>query len=182
MLPPIPTWDHLHPLIVHFPIGLLITAPVLIVFGLAVRRPSVWFWTSALVLMVLGTASAFLAVSTGEAAEELVEHSAQVGAVLDQHEDLAEATAWVFAGLTVLFAAAAFLPRAIRRPMARTPETVVISAFLLMYGAGLVLLINAAHQGGRLVHEFGVRAGSPGASEGPPSSLYEGSWRDDEED
>jgi hypothetical protein len=35
---------------------------------------------------------------------------------------------------------------------------VVNLAFLLFYGSGLVLLVNTAHQGGRLVHEFGVRA------------------------
>ena len=31
--PPIPSWDGLHPLIVHFPIALLLVAPLLVVLG-----------------------------------------------------------------------------------------------------------------------------------------------------
>jgi hypothetical protein len=36
-------------------------------------------------------------------------------------------------------------------------------AFLALYSAGLLLLVNTAHQGGRLVHELGVatQASSP---------------------
>ena len=31
--PPIPSWDGLHPLIIHFPIVLLLVAPVLVLIG-----------------------------------------------------------------------------------------------------------------------------------------------------
>lgn len=34
----------------------------------------------------------------------------------------------------------------------------VITAFLAFYLAGTMVLANTAHQGGRLVHELGVRA------------------------
>ncbi len=33
--PPFPSWDGLHPLIVHFPIALLLVAPLFVVLGLA---------------------------------------------------------------------------------------------------------------------------------------------------
>lgn len=158
MFPPMPSWDGLHPLIVHFPIALLITAPVLIVLGMIFHRRSMWFGLSALTLMAIGTLAAFVSVSTGEAAGELAVRSAQIDAVLEEHEELAETTAWTFLGLTLLFAAITLLPPALRRPLKRVPATITAAVFLALYGAGTLLLANAAHQGGRLVHEFGVQA------------------------
>src|SRR5450759_3598419 len=70
-LPPLPTWDGLHPLVTHFPIALLLVAPLFVVLGLF-RRPSARaFLLAALLLMVLGTTAIFVAVPTGEAAGRL---------------------------------------------------------------------------------------------------------------
>ena len=40
----------------------------------------------------------------------------------------------------------------------RLVSTALPLAFLVLYGGGILLLTNTAHNGGRLVHEFGVRA------------------------
>lgn len=105
-LPPIPDWSELHPLIIHFPIVLLLLAPLFIVAGMLMKpgkgRP---FLIAALALMLLGTGSAFLAVSTGEAAGELAVRSAAVSSVLEHHEDLAHTTQIVFTVLAFVFAA-----------------------------------------------------------------------------
>jgi uncharacterized membrane protein len=37
-LPPIPSWEGLHPLIIHFPIVLLLIAPFLILIGAFLPR------------------------------------------------------------------------------------------------------------------------------------------------
>ena len=37
-MPPIPSWDGLHPLIIHFPIALLLVAPLLVLVG-ALLKP-----------------------------------------------------------------------------------------------------------------------------------------------
>ena len=158
MFPPIPSWDGLHPLVVHFPIALLIVAPVLVVLGLIIYRQYMWFSIAALTIMALGTIAAFVAVSTGEAGAELVMRSPDMDPVLERHEELAETTQWVFLGLTLLFAAITLIPYAIRKPLKRLPGTIVTVAFLLIYAGGTILLANTAHEGGRLVHEFGVQA------------------------
>lgn len=157
--PPIPSWEGLHPLIIHFPIVLLLVAPVLVLIGalLAPEKGRPLLYT-ALALMLIGTLSTFLAAATGEAAGKLAERSPQIDAVLERHEELADATRAVFSFLTVIFAAIIFAPKAFQKLSGRLVTTALPVVFLLFYGVGVLLLANTAHNGGRLVHEFGVRA------------------------
>ena len=68
-LPPLPTWQELHPLVIHFPIALLLVAPLFIFLGAVLRKErSRVFLISALILMLLGTATLYLATQTGQAA------------------------------------------------------------------------------------------------------------------
>ena len=160
-LPPIPAWDGLHPLIVHFPIALLLVAPLFIVLGLFAGGRHRLFMTSALVLMVLGTAASYVAVSTGEAAGKLADRTPEVNLVLQHHEELAERTRLTFTVLTVVFAGLLAGPAVLRRQVARVPTVVLTLLFLGVYSAGAVVLANTAHNGGRLVHELGVRSLMP---------------------
>jgi uncharacterized membrane protein len=158
-LPPIPSWDGLHPLIIHFPIALLLIAPIFVLVGtLLIPARGRTFLITALLMMVLGTAATFAAVSTGKAAGQVAERSPQVNAVLEQHEELAETTRVVFSVLTVLFVAIVFAPQLLQKPPSRLTTTALPLLFLVLYGAGAVLLTNTAHNGGRLVHELGVKA------------------------
>ena len=158
-LPPLPAWHAIHPLLVHFPVALLLIAPVFIVIGLS-RKPERGFpfLMAALILMSLGTIGAFVAASSGHAAGELAESIPQVEATLEQHEELAEVTEIVFTALTLIFAAILFVPRMLKCDANRLISTVLPAIFLVFYAAGAVSLVNTAHQGGRLVHELGVRA------------------------
>lgn len=162
--PPIPDWDGLHPLVVHFPVALLLVAPLFILLGLAFRsergQP---FLVTALLLMLLGTAGTFLAISTGEAAEGIAERQGApgAGAVLEHHEELAETTRTFFIALTIAFAFILFVPGMLRIRLARGPFTVAMLIFLAFYSVGALFLANTAHNGGRLVHEMGVRAMAP---------------------
>lgn len=161
MFPPIPTWDSLHPIIIHFPIVLLIIAPLFIILGLFFGENGKWFHFTALTLMVLGTIAAFVAVSTGEAAAEFAMRTPQVQAVLEEHEELAETTRMVFTILTVIFATLLILPLALKRPLKKNIAIPSHIAFTVIYSSCLLLLVNTAHEGGRLVHEFGVHAMMP---------------------
>ncbi len=159
-LPPIPSWSELHPLVIHFPIALLMVAPLFIIAGILMNphkgRP---FLIAAFCLMLLGTAGTFLAIATGEAAGEVAERTAAMSAVLERHEDLAETTRIIFSVLTVIFATILFLPRLLKRETTMAVARILPLAFLLFYGAGTVVLVNTAHNGGRLVHELGIHAG-----------------------
>lgn len=163
-LPPIPTWNAIHPLIVHFPIALLLTAPVLILFGVTLA-PSRGrgFFLAALVMMALGTVATFLASATGEAAGRVARRSAEIGAVLSRHESLADITRVVFGVLTIAFAVLLYgLERLETRQ--RFGVVVLPLLFLAFYGVGLLILVNTAYAGERLVHQFGVHAPFANAS------------------
>src|SRR5664279_3680312 len=99
--PPMPTWDSLHPLIIHFPIALLLFCPVFIAISAAIRPPKGRpYIIAALLVLLLGTVSLFVAASTGEAASELAERGGAMSAVLASHEALASQTKIVFLGLS----------------------------------------------------------------------------------
>lgn len=176
-IPPIPSWDALHPLIIHFPIALLLVAPLFIIAALLVSAPKRQaFLISALVLMILGTASVYVALSTGEAAGKLAERTTQVNAVLERHEDLAEKTRLTFTVLTVILAGILTVPRLVKWEPSRAMSAIVLVVFLVLYGGAAQLLTNTAHNGGLLVHEFGVTAmvntptTAPGQAIQPPGA------------
>lgn len=158
-LPPIPSWDALHPLIIHFPIVLLLIAPIFIVVGAALSpgkgRP---YLLAAMILLLVGTGSIFVAVETGEAAGRLAERIPGMLQVLENHQSLAERTQLVFSVLSVIFVALIALPWLQKSADTRLTTTILPLAFLVLYSAGALLLVQTAHNGGRLVHEFGVRA------------------------
>lgn len=160
--PSLPSWDSMHPLIIHFPIALLLLSPLFILISAIMRPPKGRpYMIAALLVLVLGTGSPFIAGSTGHAASELAERGGAVDAVLEAHEDLASETQIVFAGLSAILLGMFFVPRAFRRQESRLFSTFLPLAFLALYGVGFIFLVNTAHAGGRLVHEFGVHAIMP---------------------
>ncbi len=158
MLSMVPSWTAMHPLVVHFPIALLLVTPLLIVCSVMFPTQRTAFGLSALLLMGVGTLGAAVAVATGNAAGELAERSPQIAAALENHEELAESTRMVFALLTAVFAAIVIAPPLRGRSWPSGVYAVLIGVFLVVYSGGALLLVNTAHQGGRLVHQFGVHA------------------------
>jgi uncharacterized membrane protein len=158
-LPLIPEWQQIHPLIVHFPIAILLVAPFFVLIGI-LRPPesSAPFQFSALSLMVIGTIASIVAVRTGLAARSQMQQTPDFSEILEQHQNLAETSCLTFCVLTVVFAAIVVVPRQFSRQLPRVITTTLPAVFLLLYAAGAVLLANTAHTGGCLVHEFGITA------------------------
>jgi uncharacterized membrane protein len=92
--------DPLHPALVHFPLALAVLIPLFVIGAIVAMRRGVAArraWSLVVALMVLLTASSFLAVKTGEddeeAVEEVVDHD-----FIHEHEEKAE----LFRNLTLL--------------------------------------------------------------------------------
>lgn len=164
LLPPLPAWNAMHPLLVHFPIALLVVTPVALLVALFVPRIRREVCIGSFALAALGTLSLVLAAAAGEAAGEAAKHTAAVQQVLEEHEELAETARTLFIVLTVMLGVVVWGPSLRKRRLPQGVETVLVVVMLAFFAGGVVVLANAAHQGGRLVHEFGVRAAmSPGS-------------------
>jgi uncharacterized membrane protein len=157
-----PSWNSIHPLIVHFPIALLLVAPVLVLIGLFTQQLRAFLF-AGLVVMALGTVGAWVAVGSGEAAGEAAERAPGAESVLERHSDMAETTRTLFTVLTVVYAGVLFGPMALKRQPRSSPELAAFGSFLLIYAAASAYLAQAAHQGGLLVHQYGVHALQSGA-------------------
>lgn len=135
--------ESVHPLVVHFPIALLMTALFLDGVALVFKRPGlhrVALWNFG-----LGTLGAAVAVLTGLQAARIAKHSFEIHQVMELHRKLGIAT--LILGVLVvgwrLFK---------RDHLTARGRFLTLLAMLAMAGT----LAFGAHLGGRLVYEFGV--------------------------
>lgn len=173
--PTLPSWDAMHPIIVHFPIVLLMLAPLFILLGIT-RAPGkgASYFRVAVALLLSGTASVFFAIESGEATAELADLSERAQAVLKSHQELASETRNVFAVLSVLSLLVFLLPHLLRQTETRLFATILPVSFLVLYSVGIIFLVNTGDAGGRLVHQYGVHAlvsNAPEAAEARTEAL-----------
>ncbi len=135
--------ESVHPLIVHFPIALLLTAFWLDVAAVVLRRDTlhrVSFWNLA-----LGVLGAGAAVLSGLRAEEIAKHSFEIHEVIELHERM---------GIITLILGLMWLGWRIMKRDRLGPAARLAS---LALGAAMVSTLTVgAYLGGRLVYEFGV--------------------------
>lgn len=156
-----PPWSHVHPLIVHFPIALLLVAPLLVALGLCLPGLRPGLHIAALVLLVLGSLGALLAWASGEAAASLAQRTPELRAALDRHEQFAQFGTLLFGLLTLLFTLLGLLSR-YRQPA--RPKGALLAWHLLWLaaaGAAMLVLAQAGHLGGHMVHDLGLHAAGP---------------------
>ena len=168
--------DPLHPAVVHFPIVLILLGGMMAVVAVFLHRWHLPWVASG--LLILGTTGAFVAVKTGESAQEIVgELPESVEQLLDEHEEWAERTEAVAAFAAIASVAAAILGMFVaRRESNRGAETTVASpgrataglftisrvasGFRMLTAVvaliACVFLYQTAHRGGKLVYNYGV--------------------------
>jgi uncharacterized membrane protein len=134
-----------HPMLVHFPIALLIAGIAADVAGLGLKKA--WLSHAGLLLLVLGTLGTIAAVWSGSEAEESVVETPAIEATLDTHEDSGKLTMWYFITITVARSALVW-----RRKLTPAVHTVFVLAWL----GGVGLVARTAYYGGHLVYEHGA--------------------------
>ena len=144
-----PDWaPNIHPLLVHFPIGLLLAAVATDVAGWMLRCNR-WLRHVATLLYVVGTLTAVATYLTGRMAAQSVWLPGMAQAVVKEHWDWAFRTVWFFGVMT-----AARL--VVLWPRPRDPRRVVIAVFVVAGLVGVVLLGETGDRGARLVYQHGV--------------------------
>ena len=142
-----------HALIVHFPIGLLVTAVVADLIAMLRRDPSTVVSVST-GLYLAGTVSLVAAYLTGRSGAAEVYTPGMAHAVVTRHWEWALWCVWYFGLLTAGRAG-------LRLGTGGVPRRVVTAALALAGLAGLVLLTKTAELGGRLVYQYGVGVAAP---------------------
>jgi len=149
--------ESLHPLIVHFPIALLLTALCLDTLALVSRRPGLH--RVALWNLCLGTVGAAAAVLTGLQAEDVAKHSFEIWQVIELHKRL---------GITTLILGLMTVAWRLRyRDQLSTRSRVVTIVAMLVI---VCTVTYGAYLGGRLVYEFGVGGPFGAAAQRPAPS------------
>ena len=142
----------LHPLLVHLPIGLIVTAAAIDVAALG-ADPRSTLRRTATGLYLAGALALVAAYFTGRSDAALVRIPGPAHAVVDEH--------WTWALRTTVYLGVFALGRLgldlAGRLTGRGHWLPVVAAGL----AGVLLLFQTAERGGRLVYEHGVGVAAP---------------------
>ncbi len=149
---------YLHPMLVHFPIALLIIGFLSDLTGLLLKRQflnSVGFY-----LLVLGTLSLVAAYISGNAAGDGLAEEGPLKRALDAHEGAAELTLWI-----MVCAAIFRLGMQLAKKTAAKWRWIAVGLFFV----GVLSVARTGYYGGRLVfnHAAGVQFTAEEASSEP---------------
>lgn len=149
--------EHLHPLLVHFPIGLWGTATAL--YFVSFLRPLAFLQGTSIVIGVIGTGLGWAAKWSGERAANIVGSSLCPIELLEKHEQLAETALIFFTGIWLVAALLYFLRGRLFFPK----DTPFVLKIVLALGLILanVYLGLAGHKGTQLVYEHGLAVKAP---------------------
>ncbi|MDZ8119707.1 DUF2231 domain-containing protein [Pontiella agarivorans] len=139
---------HIHPMIVHFPIALLLVGFMSDLIGLVTRRA--FFNHCGFYLLILGTVGVVAAYLSGEYAGDGMPEAGAMGQALELHESAAELTLWLVSGTALVRIAAVLLKKY---------KGVVKAVALLLFLVGVLSVARTGYYGGELVfkHAAGVQ-------------------------
>jgi uncharacterized membrane protein len=144
----------LHPIIIHFPIALLIAGLGVDIAGWILK--SDWLKRSATLLLILGSTGAAAAVWSGNVQEEMILKTPAIERTLETHSDSGELTMSLFLAIAATRAALLWMRRLTPRV-----HLLFIAAWVVCAG----LLVRTAYYGGEMVFDLGAGVG---ASAAPP--------------
>ncbi len=145
---------YLHPVLIHFPIVLLLVAVLL--EGLEFVRPDYRLAWTARLLLLLGTVSTLFAFVCGNFAEIWAARSGTPQSPMELHEFLATATSWLFVGLT-----------AWRVLMKNSSPRLWRAVWLAVAFGACVLLGYTGYHGASLVYDHGAAVHNIGLQRPP---------------
>jgi uncharacterized membrane protein len=144
----IPDWvPNLHPLVIHFPIALLITAAAVDLANLFFGRPA-WEAGMAAYLYAAGATFALAAYVTGRDAADTVFVPGMAHGLMDDHRNWALLTTCYFA----VFATIRLSMHFAKAGRSRRSRVLLIVLGLI----GIAFLHQTAERGAQLVYEHGV--------------------------
>ena len=133
---------HVHPMIVHFPIALLIVGFLTDLASLFIKQE--FFKQTGFYLLILGALGTVAALLSGEQAGSGLAGQGVLGQAIEQHEEAAELALWLVL-ITALFRIALVL----LKKYTGVFKIVALVLFFLSVGA----IARTGYYGGKLVYE-----------------------------
>lgn len=143
-----------HPLLVHFPIGLLVYATIMDVIQVVLRQPTRLKNTTPLYLV--GTVLLVFTYFSGRYAVASVQTTGMAHVTINDH--------WSLATGCLIYFAATSLARILLWSSWYKKQPSAMYVFAVTSLVGLVLLVTTADLGGRLVYRYGVGVATVSAS------------------
>ncbi|MFA3783309.1 DUF2231 domain-containing protein [Melioribacteraceae bacterium 4301-Me] len=139
---------HLHPMIVHFPIALLIIGFLFDVLSLFVKKD--FFSNAGFYLLILGTVGVIAAYFSGDYAGDGITETGTLKQALEIHEEAAKLTLWI------VITAAVFR---IFLVSLKKYHKIYKGIFLILFLFGVLSIFRTGFYGGQLVykHAAGVQ-------------------------
>lgn len=133
--------SHIHPMLVHFPIALLIAGFFSDILGLFVKKE--FFTRAGFYLLILGTLGAIAAVITGHMAGDGIE-SGSLKQAVEVHEDAGTLTLWL-----------ALITSAFRIVLVWLEKYrgILKAAALILFFATVLSVARTGYYGGELVYK-----------------------------
>ncbi|HPI37360.1 MAG TPA: hypothetical protein PK397_05385 [Ignavibacteriaceae bacterium] len=151
----------LHPLVVHFPIALLLVYALLETVGALLKNNT--FSNAAFILLIVGFVAAIAAMITGEQAQHLAENWNKSGLnnsatipynLIDEHKNWASVTIWYF--LFILIIRTLFVINfVVKKKFGRYYNTARY-IFAVLSIIGCFFIYETGGHGGELVYKYGV--------------------------
>ncbi len=148
----VPVWaPNIHPLVVHFPIAILIIAVIFDFFSLIFKKQE-WLSKTTVTLFIIGAITAVIALYTGHEAAEHLQIPKSLYHAVGAHAEWAQYTVWYFG----IYAAFRLVLTWFHK---NKISSISVIAFLLGF-VGLFLLYETGEHGGNLVynHNLGTQA------------------------
>ncbi|PWB72775.1 hypothetical protein C3F09_06110 [candidate division GN15 bacterium] len=142
--------QHIHPMIVHFPIALIIVAFAAELVGAILQRE--FFTKVALLLLVLGVLGGIAAYISGSIAGDHITKAGALGAALEEHDDAATFALW-----TMIIVALIRLLMAYKKWVFGWRQWLAV----ILLGLSVAAIARTGYLGGELVfrHAAGVQVG-----------------------
>ena len=140
--------SHLHPMIIHFPIALLMIGFLADIIGVVFKKE--FFTKAGFYLLILGTIGVIAAYLSGNLAGEGIEEAGSLKQALENHEHAAELSLWLMVATAVVRLAIV---------TAKKYTGVFKYAALVLFLAGVLSIVRTGYYGGELVykHAAGVQ-------------------------
>ncbi|MGD9993698.1 MAG: DUF2231 domain-containing protein [Salinivirgaceae bacterium] len=135
----------LHPIIVHFPVALIISALLFAVLALVIKTNGEKFKEVFKWNLFLGSFASVIAIMTGLLEEKTLVHNDAIHEILKVHELLGYITTGIFVVLSLWLI--------IRNSALKGIE---IKLIILILFSSVVIMAYSAHLGGKMVYEQGA--------------------------